>query len=260
MARQGDITSMGGPDERFVETHWSVLDQTRAASPTQQREAVGRIVQQYWKPVYCYLRRKGHTDDAAKDLTQGFFHEIAINQRLLQRANPAKGRFRSLLLTALDRYVVSVHRAAHRKKRMPEKPLLALDRVDWRIASMPAEPITPHQTFVYAWARDLLEQVLAELQLEYRRKQMDAHWDVFHARIVEPILHGTACPSLAELCEAHGLADAKQASNMIVTVRRRFQTLLRNRVRPGVASAGEVDGEIRELMDILSRPGAGFSA
>ena len=62
-----------------------------------------------------------------------------------------------------------------------------------------------------------------------------------------------APPPLSELCARHGIADESTASNMIITVKRRFRAVLHQRVRPFVDSETEVEAEIRDLMSTLSR-------
>jgi hypothetical protein len=69
-------------------------------------------------------------------------------------------------------------------------------------------------------------------------------------------MEGTPPPSIAEVCARYGIASAAKASNMIVTVKRRFRATLMCHVRPLVASAAAVDEEIRDLLEILSRNGA----
>ena len=82
----------------------------RTGDDVHRKEAVGAILERYWKPVYCYLRRKGHDNEAAKDITQGFFCDVVLSRNLVPQADPTKGRFRTFLLTALDRYVIDRHR------------------------------------------------------------------------------------------------------------------------------------------------------
>ena len=98
-------TSMDAGESRFHTTHWSVILAARTEDEDQRKEIVSEITIKYWRPVYCYLRRKGFHDADAKDLTQGFFCEIVLDRELIQHADQTKGRFRTLLLTALERYL-----------------------------------------------------------------------------------------------------------------------------------------------------------
>jgi len=59
-------------------------------------------------------------------------------------------------------------------------------------------------------------------------------------------------PSLTELCEEYGIPDKVTASNMLTTVRRRFQRTLRAHVRQHVDSEEDVDAEILSLMEVFS--------
>ena len=60
----------------FAPTAWTVI------LDTDNREALQKLCQTYWPPVYSYLRRSGQTPENAKDLTQGFFVHLLANERL----------------------------------------------------------------------------------------------------------------------------------------------------------------------------------
>ena len=75
--------------------------------------------------MYCYLRRKNYDNERAKDLTQGFFHEVVLNRALIERADQAKGRFRSFLLHALNEYLIDEQRKETAQKRIPKDKLVS---------------------------------------------------------------------------------------------------------------------------------------
>jgi len=60
------------------------------------RSALVALCENYWYPLYAYLRRRGYAADQAQDLTQDFFIRV-LEGRYLDRADPEKGRFRSFL-------------------------------------------------------------------------------------------------------------------------------------------------------------------
>jgi len=249
----GDRTSLGGPNEVFQTTQWTEIIGLRTDNEGLRREILNRIISKYWKPVYCYLRRKGYDNEEAKDLTQGFVYEILLGRDLVDKADRAKGRFRTYLLTALSRYATSAHRAATAEKKMPRQGLVRLDEFETACLPGPASGCTPEDAFNYAWASALLDQVLDEVRKGYDTAGKTVYWEVFAARVVGPILDGTPLPPLSELCARHGIADESTASNMIITVKRRFRAVLHQRVRPFVDSETEVEAEIRDLMSTLSR-------
>ena len=89
---------MGGPNGAFQATHWREVLSVRTTDEARRRQALGQVIGRYWKPVYCYLRRKGHGNEEAKDLTQGFFHEMALRRGLFQKADRRNGRFRAAIV------------------------------------------------------------------------------------------------------------------------------------------------------------------
>ncbi len=91
-----DQTSMGGVGDVFLTTHWSLIKNIQS-DDDKDGALIGVLLERYWKPIYCYLRRKGYYNEEAKDLTQDFFHEIVLNRKLVQKADPSKGRFRFFL-------------------------------------------------------------------------------------------------------------------------------------------------------------------
>jgi len=255
MSGRANRTTTGGYDAAFHTTHWTEIFDAGSEDDPKREAALTELLKRYWKPVYSYLRSKGYDREAAKDLTQSFFHEIVLGRSLIQQADRTKGRFRTFLLTALDRYVTSVHRTEKRKKRMPEAGIVHLDDVDW--LAIPDRDGTPTQVFDHAWASAVLDQALSDVEANYRNKGKATHWDVFRARVLAPIMENAESPTLPDLCEKYGIPDTARASKMIIRVKRRFRTLLRRHVRQLVNSDDEVDDEIRSLMKIFSKgPGA----
>src|SRR6516164_7312189 len=108
-------TTMAGPS-RFPATRWTLV--VAAGDPTgrKTRSALASLCENYWYPLYAYLRRRGYAADQAHDLTQEFFVRV-LEGRYLDRADPEKGRFRSFLLTSLKFFVADEedrHRAHKR--------------------------------------------------------------------------------------------------------------------------------------------------
>jgi len=254
---RSDKTSMGGRQEAFETTHWTEIVRVREGDEARRREALEQTLARYWKPAYCYLRRKGYGNEEAKDLTQGFFHEVVLGRRLVEHADQAKGRFRTFLLTALCRYVISNQRAEKAAKRMPDGGLASLDRTDAPDVPDASCCATPEEAFDHAWASALLEEVVTEVQNECLADGKAAHWFVFSERVLRPIKDDVCPPSLADLCTEYGIPDEAQASNMVITVKRRFRACLERHVRQMVDSDADVNAEIHDLVEILSAGGAG---
>ena len=247
-----DHTSMGGSDESFLTTEWSILGQIRSGTDTTCTYLINDLLGKYWKPVYCCLRRKGYDNEQAKDLTQGFFQEVVLGRSLVERADRSRGRFRSFLLAALQQYLAGEYRRQHTQKRIPKGQCLSL--AQFELDSIPEVPthFSAEESFHYAWAAQLLDQLLSEVENKCREQGMTLHWEVFCDRVLRPIMDNTAIPSVDEVCQRHGIDRSSRVSNMIVTVNRRFRATLKRHIRRSVVQDIDVDEEFNELMGIFS--------
>lgn len=253
MSKRDQETTMGGKRGSFQTTRWSDLRRAKTLDHERRRSCVNNLLKRYWKPVYCYLKHKGYNNENAKDLTQGFFYEIVLGRELIQQADQTKGKFRTFLLTALDRYVTSVYRKESAKKRLPKHGLTQLETTSLPDLPMEQSGTTPELTFHYAWATNLLDQVLTNIREEYCSTGRATYWEVFQAKILRPIFESTAAPSLIELCEKYGIENEKRVSNITITAKRRFATILKQQLRLLVQTDSEAEDEFRELVEILSK-------
>lgn len=250
-----DYTRIGGTERRFPSTHWTVIQEAGPGDNDHSRRVIGDLLRDYWKPVYCYLRHRGHSNEEAKDLTQGFFQDVVLSRDLIQRADRTRGRFRTLLLTALNNYLANVHRRQTAQKRIPRHKLVALDQAKTGELPEVVQTITPDESFHYAWVSELLDRMLEEVEADCQAHDMSIHWNLFHDRVLRPTLEDRTPPPLAELCARYGIDEATRASNMIFAVKRRLQAALKRYIRQSVACDEEISDEILELKQFLTRTG-----
>jgi len=246
-------TSIGGAKRTFGATHWTVIESIASKDCIGSRALVGDFLKAYWKPVYCYLRHKGYNSEKAKDLTQGFFHEVVLGRELIQRADRTKGRFRTLLLRALDRYLVSIHRKETAQKRIPENRIISLEDSTFGELPEAAGNLNSDEVFHYVWVCELLDRMIEEVEAECRQIGMSVHWDMFNDRILRPILASAEPLPLEELCRKYCINGRTRASGMIFAVKRRFQAAAKRLLRESVASEQEIDEEMLELMKFLAK-------
>jgi len=249
-------TGMGGARQAFLTTQWTLIQDIKDGKD-QDQALIGFLLKQYWKPVYCYLRHKGHGNEQAKDLTQGFFHEVVLNQDLVGRADQSRGRFRAFLLHALKQYANKQDLKEQTQKRLEQKA------VSFEIDEEPVLPesvtqTTAEESYHYAWLSSLLERVIEEVKNDCGRQGLDIHWALFNKRIVWPIFDDKTPPSLPELCELYDIEDEKKASNMIITVKRRFRAALMKHVRNTVLSQSQASDELEELLQFFPKSAQHF--
>lgn len=233
-------------------TSWS-LDLRAGAGREATLAPLESLCRQYWYPIYAFLRRHGHTHDAAEDLTQGFFAHMLASEGLVA-ADPARGRFRNYLLTCLRHFTTSAWRHEHAIKRggaVTFQPLELLD-AEGRFAVEPVDPgLTPEEVFDRNWALGLIQQATDDLRTEYERT---GRGQLFGELV--PFAFGRAGGAL-QAPAAHRLGLNEHAFTVAVCrLRRRLREHLRRRVAGTVGSPQEVDDEIRILLEILRASGA----
>ncbi|MFK7959337.1 MAG: RNA polymerase sigma factor [Phycisphaerales bacterium] len=208
-----------------------------------------RIAARYWPAIFGYLRKSGRDHDTASDLTQGFICDVVVDGDLLERADPNRGRFRTLLLTSLRNYTIQRHRHAHRLKRRPDGGVASLDAVGTD-HGVDVEG-DPEAAFNAEWGRTLIRTVLAAASEECEASDLATHWAIFDARVVRPLFQEVEPMPYADLVSKFALDDESQAANMMVTAKRRFARALRMEIGRTVADPTEIDAELNELMSSL---------
>ena len=68
------------PKNYSATTHWAVVLTAGRSDTTRALEALEKVCQTYWFPLYAYVRRRGHSPEDAKDLTQGYFARLLEHQ------------------------------------------------------------------------------------------------------------------------------------------------------------------------------------
>ena len=79
---------------QFPTTRWTLVVADGNPKRKEARSALVSLCENYWYPLYAYVRRRGYQTDEAQDLTQEFFLRV-LGGRYLDRADPQNGRFRS---------------------------------------------------------------------------------------------------------------------------------------------------------------------
>jgi RNA polymerase sigma-70 factor (ECF subfamily) len=149
----------GGGPAAFVTTHWSVVLDAGRADTTRARDALARLCQTYWHPLYAYVRRLGYSPHDAQDLTQEFFARL-LAKNSLAAADESRGRFRSFLLSSLKHFLANEWDKARAQKRgggqvpIPIDPAVAETGCYFE----PADPATADKIFERRWALTLLDR------------------------------------------------------------------------------------------------------
>lgn len=135
---------------------------------------------------------------------------------------------------------------------MPRGGFVALGPDELRNLELPRAASTAREAFDFRWVSDLLGQVLCELRKEYVSTERAAYWELFRLKILAPIFDDVESPPLAQICAQLKIESESKASNMIVTVKRRFRAVLKRHLRDLVESDAEAEDELNDIFEILS--------
>ena len=237
--------------EIFPVTDWTRLQKLKPGNEQEQQVVLGELYVRYKAPILVFLARKGCPPGRQEDMVQDFFL-YSIEQRLFEKADPARGRFRNLILTALNHYAAKAYRHDMAGKRRPEAGWVSTDElqeVDGEL-KIPGGGATPEEAFDRAWAQALIGRVLKALKSECAKNARGMHFEIFRRCMVDPALSGTEAPSYKELASEHGLTE-KEVSNRMITARRAYERLLHSEIAEYAGSEAEVKEEIREIFRAL---------
>ena len=132
---------------QFPTTRWTLVVAAGDPRRKEARSALVSLCENYWYPLYAYLRRRGHPSDQAQDLTQEFFTRV-LEGRYLDRADPEKGRFRSFLLSSLKFFVADEEdRQRAHKRGGGQLVSLEFSSGEERYQREPSHDETPEQSF-----------------------------------------------------------------------------------------------------------------
>ena len=229
---------------RFGTTQWSAV--LRAGQGAD--EALLKLCQIYWPPLYAYIRRRGHPVHEAQDLTQAFFAHLLANQALRAVA-PAKGRFRSFLLVSLKHFLDNEWHKAHALKRGGQHQFISWDRLkpDERELLDPGHSLTPERIYNRRWALMLLERVMNQLQNECAAARKA---DVFE-KLRDSLTGDDRQKSYQQIATELNMSEGA-VKVTVHRLRRRFGELVRAQIERTVDRPEEIDDELRQLFEALT--------
>jgi RNA polymerase sigma-70 factor (ECF subfamily) len=239
---------------QFATTRWSlILSAVNSQSEEQNaRDALEELCRIYWRPVFVFVCRRGYSMQDAQDLTQDFFVKI-LERNWFEHADRNRGRFRTLLLTSLQNFLVNAAERTHTRKRGGDLEFISWD--DWMaeapsqlsisdqaLGSLPAERL-----FDVRWATTVLAQAFRRLREECEAKD---RLRLFYA-LSRHLTEERDEVSYANLSAALGVGETA-VKNQLHIMRQRYRSLLRDEVAHTVESPADVEDEIRYLCAALA--------
>jgi RNA polymerase sigma-70 factor (ECF subfamily) len=237
---------MTGPS-RFPTTQWSVVVSAQGAATPDARQALERLFDTYWYPVYAFIRSRTRQHADAEDLTQGFFTSL-LSLGSLDSVQPESGRFRAFLLASAKHYLSAERAREQTGKRGGDALTLPLDfaSADQRYRLEASDSANPEAQFELQWARAAFEATEEKLRQEFAAAGKAVQFEAFRQYLAlasEPASYADVAAAL-EMNEGAVKVAVHRA-------RRRFGELLREQIAQTVTGEAAIAEEIAYLRRIL---------
>lgn len=246
-SRSNAVEDRSGP-QWFSTTHWSVVLSAGEAGSADASDALETLCRSYWPPLYSYIRRHGHGPEEAQDLTQAFFAKL-LEKNFWARADPQKGRFRSLLLTALRHFLSDERDRARTMKRGGGVSFISLDEQasEARFLEGLSHNLRSEQQFDRQWAATVLEQARTKLRQECIASGKSGLYD----RVSLIDRQNESAIPYAVIAQELGMSIGAVKS-AVSRLRDRYGELVRQEVAQTVSHPAEIEAEIRHLLSAIA--------
>jgi DNA-directed RNA polymerase specialized sigma24 family protein len=234
----------------FPTTRWSRVARAGDPACADARTALAELCEVYWYPIYALVRRLGHDESDALDLTQEYFARL-LEKPVLAAADRARGRFRAFLLADCGFFLNGCRDRAGARKRGGGRRLLSIDARDaeGRYVVEPADDLTPDRLFDRAWGLTLLARAVDRLAADYAAAGRDRLFDRLHGEIDG----ASRTLSYAAIAGELGMTEAavQKAAHRL---RQRYREALRDEIAATLDDPTDdaVESEIRDLFDAFA--------
>lgn len=235
--------------QRFDTTRWSLV-RSAGHRDSAGRLALDELCRIYRPAVLAFLRRSGMTREAADDATQSFFVHL-LESGLPARADPARGRFRVFLRSALQNHLG--HQREHDRAQRRQAPggWVEFDDVEPLLAGNEGIDSSPERAFDLAWALTVLDRAMDRLRAEHAARGTVKEFEQLRSGLTEGLEPGEA----QALAEQLGIG-ANAVAARLHRLRARLRESVRAELNETVDSAADAERELRHLRGLLGARGS----
>lgn len=236
---------MSSPSEsKFPTTHWTLIARLKSDDSQESQMALDELCAQYHYPLYCYIRWRGLNHHDAQDALHDFLAKL-VRLDSLKTADMEKGRLRTFLATALQRFLIN----RHRDQRTDMGTVSLHGDSEERFAQENfADGLTPERALERAWALNLLQSAFQDTAAAETAAGRGAQFTALQPFLS---LDGQSM-NYAELQQTLGLSEVA-ARQAVKRLRDKFRVHLRRRVAETLSrpTQEEIDDELRVLRGMM---------
>ena len=233
---------------QFATTHWSgvLLAGRKEAEGT--NDALGELCQTYWRPLYVFVRRRGHSMHDAQVLTQAFFENF-LSRNYLADVSPDRGKFRTFLLACMKHFLANEWKRAQRLKRGGGQTRVSLDfesaESSFQLESV--DEANPEKLYDRRWALTLLGRALDRQAAEYLESGKADMFEALKAFLTAREIR----ESYSKVGQRLGMTEGA-VKVAVFRLRRRYREILTEEIANTVLTPDMIDEELQYFFSVLS--------
>jgi DNA-directed RNA polymerase specialized sigma24 family protein len=232
----------------FATTHWSIVAQSALTDIPKAQNAIAKLCEAYWPPIYSFIRRRGYSPSDAQDLTQSFF-AFFLRTKAYARVDRLHGKFRSFLLASVKNFLADNRDRDQAIKRGGGYQFVFLDQETAEVFYDPASASdsSAEHLFELRWAKTLTGGALNTL-----REELEAEGKLqLFEQLKNFLTGGSVLPSYDDAAARTGLPRATVKTH-VHRLRQRYRKIVRREIARTVSSTHEIDEELHYLCNILA--------
>ncbi len=211
----------------FMSTLWPLVERAGRG----ETAALEDLCRRYRAPVVRHFQRKGYRAEDAEDLAQTVFVKV-VSGRVLEKADPSRGRFRAFLLAVARNVAREFERGRHAEKRGGGQAPLGEHDLDAPLDDL--LPAPADEDFDREWLGHLVTSAIEDLRVT--RPQ--------HAGVLDLVVEGV--DSRAEMARRLG-QDETWVRNTLYHARKGLLDAVRRRIAGYCRSVEELEEELAAL-------------
>ena len=233
----------------FASTHWSVVAQSALTHVPGAENALAKLCETYWPPIYSFIRRRGYPPADAQDLTQSFF-AFFLRSKAYARVDRLHGKFRSFLLASVKHFLLDNWDRDRAMKRGGDFEFVSLDQqmAEAFYDARTAGDSTAESLFDVRWAKTLTSGALNSLR---RELHAEGKSELFE-QVKSFLMGGSALLSYDEASTRAGIPAATVKTH-VHRLRLRYREIVRREVARTVSAPHEIDEELHYLYSVLAK-------
>jgi len=232
----------------FATTQWSLVAQSALTDVPEAADALARLCEMYWPPIYSFIRRRGYAPPDAQDLTQSFF-AFFLRTKAYARTDRLHGKFRSFLLASVKNFLADNWDHNQAIRRGGGYQFLSLNQETaeafYDVAS--ASDSTAEHLFELRWAKTVTASALNSLREEL---QAEGKIELFE-QLKSFLTGGSVVPSYDDASARTGLPRATVKTH-VHRLRQRYRDIVRREIARTVSAPHEIEEELHHLCNVLA--------